>query len=387
MISTHRLIALTVSALLAVLTASAEKRVQVKLQHPPTLGNALAAARVILGPVAGACAQKFSELLAVDMAAHGILVMSAQELESAAAQNHLRLSFPPDAALSAQLVKAIGPAALVSIVVNRCEARPIPPFLSGGLPAMHVARTEGHFQAAIRFIDLAKDREIVAQDIRGDSRKDNESQTGVPESPGAEEVRALALRQALEDAQHLYVPWIERREIALADDKECNLKQVFDLVKAGDYEGAARAARLSAEGCQSKSAASAWYNLGVAEMLASHYREALAALDQSLKLRDNRTVAEARNDCRAMVDAQARPSVARDLEPSGGNEQKVATQTGILLTNDIIVKLVQGNTAEDEIIKMIASQPVQFKLQADDLQKLRQSGVSDTILSAMRAKK
>jgi len=62
-------------------------------------------------------------------------------------------------------------------------------------------------------------------------------------------------------------------------------------------------------------------------------------------------------------------------------------QTGILLTNDFIVKLVEGNVAEEEILKMIASQPARFSLAPDDVLKLKQAGVSDSILAAMRGKK
>ncbi len=346
----------------------------------------MAAARVILGPVVGDCSQKFSEMLVVDMAAHGVLVMSAQELATVSAQNKIQLTSPPGAATSQQLVKAIGPAALVSISVTRCEARPIPPFLSGGLPATHVSRTEGHFEAAVQFSDLANGQEIATQDIHADAHKDNESQTGVAESPGAQEVRELAVAKALQDAQHLYLPWIEHREIALADDKDCGLRQSFDLIKAGDYEGAARAARANAQACRSKSAPAAWYNLGVAEMLSSRYADALTAFDLSLKLRNNRAVAEVKSDCSELVDAQARHSLARGVEPPRGNEQQAA-QTGILLTNDFIVKLVQGNISENEIIKMIASQPVKFELEPDDVQKLKQAGVPDAIVSAMRARK
>lgn len=381
-----RFLAIAFGAVLASTPASAEKRVQVNLKHPPALGNSLSAARVVIGPVVGDCSPKFSEMLTVDMAAHGVLVMSSQELASMAAQHHIQVAAPLDVAASAQLSGAIGPAALVSITVSRCEARQIPTFLSGGLPATHVSRTEGHFDAAVRFTDVSNGQEIATQNISAESHKDNESQTGVADHPAAPEVRELAVNKALQDAQHLYMPWIEHREVALADDKDCNLKETFDLIKAGDYEGAARIARSNAQACQSKSAAAAWYNLGVAEMLASHYADALPAFDQSLKLRNNRTVAELRGECSALAGAQARHSLAKGVEPAKDTPQ-AATQTGILLTNDFIVKLVQGKIAESEIIKMIATQPVRFKLEPEDIQKLKQAGVPDALVSAMRARK
>ncbi len=380
-----RRLAVFFGAMLAAVPASADKRLPVNLKHPPTLGNSLAAARVVVGPVAGDCAARFSEMLTVDMAAHGVLVMSSLELASVATRHHIPIPSPLDAAASAQLAGAIGPAALVAISVTRCEARQLPTFLSGGLPATHVSRTEGHFEASVRFTDLANGQEIAAQNIRVDAHKDNESQTGVADHPAAPEVRELAVNKALQDAQHLYLPWIEHREIALSDEKDCNLKASFDLVKTGDYEGAARVARSNAQACQSKSAAAAWYNLGAAEMLASHYEAALPAFDESLKLRNNRAVAELRSDCSALASAQARHSLAKGVEPARGS-QPANARTGILLTNDFIIKLVQGSISGDEIIQMIATQPVQFKLEPADIQVLKQAGVPDAVVAAMRAR-
>ena len=51
----------------------------------------------------------------------------------------------------------------------------------------------------------------------------------------------MALRQGLAEAQRLYAPWIESREIPFMDNKECHLKQAYDFAKAGDYEGAGEA--------------------------------------------------------------------------------------------------------------------------------------------------
>ena len=62
-------------------------------------------------------------------------------------------------------------------------------------------------------------------------------------------------------------------------------------------------------------------------------------------------------------------------------------QTGMLMTNDLVIKLVAGNIAEEEILKMIASQPGRFSLGAEDVAKLKQAGVGDAIVAAMRGKK
>jgi archaellum component FlaG (FlaF/FlaG flagellin family) len=62
-------------------------------------------------------------------------------------------------------------------------------------------------------------------------------------------------------------------------------------------------------------------------------------------------------------------------------------QTGIVLTNDFIVKLIDGNVAEEDVLKMIANQPGRFSLEPGDLAKLKATGVPDSIITAMRNKK
>lgn len=59
-------------------------------------------------------------------------------------------------------------------------------------------------------------------------------------------------------------------------------------------------------------------------------------------------------------------------------------RTGILFTNELVIRLVQGNVAEENIIGLIASQPSRFVLGANELLKLKQAGVSDAIIGAMQ---
>jgi len=48
---------------------------------------------------------------------------------------------------------------------------------------------------------------------------------------------------------------------------------------------------------------------------------------------------------------------------------------------------VQGSVAEQDILKMIASAIDRFALGDDDLLKLKQAGVPDTIIAAMQKNK
>jgi len=56
------------------------------------------------------------------------------------------------------------------------------------------------------------------------------------------------------------------------------------------------------------------------------------------------------------------------------------------LTNESIVKLVKAGLGEALIVKMIQSQPGKYSLGTDDMVKLKESGVTDQVLTAMLAR-
>jgi len=363
MIGTPAARAVMVAGALLVLAvrASAEKTVTVKIEHAAALDRALAGKQVVFGRISGDCASEFSDSLRQDLISHGIPVVS-----SPAAANQT-------------------PAISISIDVTRCDAHPLPPIMGPGLPATHISRTEGHFLASIRAADPATGAELAALAVRGDAQKENESQTTTPEYPSPPEVKQMAIQRALLEAQRLYTPWIENRGVPVMDNKECGLKQAYELVKAGDYQGFLRQSRANADSCGpgSKAAGEAWYNLGVAALLARRYDDALAAFAKAQELRGNKLAAGLVEICRTERAALA----ARTPPPEKPPERGAATQIGIVMTNDFVVKLVQGNVDEAEILKMIAAQPGRFSLGPDDLVKLKQSSVPDAVIAAMRDKK
>jgi ABC-type Zn uptake system ZnuABC Zn-binding protein ZnuA len=358
--------------------ASAQRRVSVKVYHAARL-PALRGSRVVFGQVSGQCARELAGLLAQDLAAHQIQVVSAQELATLGA-SQVPLAGAPG---SAELAKRLGslPVMTISLDVSRCQALPVPP------PSPGVSRTEGRILASIRVADLASGRELASEAIRAEAKKENEIQNGQPVQPSPAEVKELTLQQAATDAQHLYLPWLESKDIVFWDDKECNLKEAFDLLKTRDYEKLVPLARESAEGCKAntKVAAGAWYNLGVAYMLVRRYDEALSALDASQKLRKIKAAQEVVAECqkgKAEAETEARRIAVPSPKPAEGE-----VQTGTVMTNEFVIKLVEGNVAEKEILAMIAAQPAHFSLAPEDVAKLKQAGVSEAILAAMRGKK
>lgn len=359
--------ALALGLLLAAPQAGAEKKVSIRIKHPPVLADALPETRVIFGQVTGKCAKEFVDLLAQDMGRYGVTVVAQPELDKA-------------------------PAVRLSVDVSRCEARPREPLRGVGLPAPHISRTEGHFLATLRAIELSSGEELAMETVKADPFKENESQSTNPEYPNQAELIEMALRQAVVEARRLYAPWTESREISFMDDKDCNLRQAYELLKAGDYLATVKTSRENAEACRSnpRIAAAAWYNLGVACMLVRKYNDALSALGEAQKLRDSKAVSDMIGECRKSkesAEAAARRIAARAAQAQAASLPTTEVQTGILVTNELVIKLVRQDVAEDVITGLIASQPVRFSLGPDDLLKLQQAGVPDSIVAAMRARK
>ena len=359
----NRCLELVAIVLVAVAQAGAQSKVAVRLTHPASLGYVMAGKRVVVGPFSGECSREFLDLLEPDLANHGVFVVPRAEQQ-----------------------KLLGPAVLLTAEISRCDARRRETLRGAGLPAPYISRVEGHFLAQVHIIDLATGGELATHTLRAEAYKENQSQTSVPEYPQQSEVKEMTLAKALAEAQHLYLPWIEARELPFMDSKECNLKAAFELLKAGDYDGALRLSRENASSCKagSKVAAGAWYNLGITLMLKRNYADALSAFDQAQKLNSKGFVAEIMSDCQkdqALVDA------AKPLPASVPGAPEVPVQLGIVLTNDLIVKLVRGNVAEEEIVKMVETQPARFALGREDLRKLKEAGTPDAVVAAMLARK
>jgi len=387
----HCSLMIAAGLLLAAGPAAAEKKWQGQVLHAPVLGENFAGAKVLLGPITGRCSRDFGGLLRQDLLAHGVAVVSERELTAVAAEHHLEVTIPPSGG-AAELARALGPADVISADITRCQALPREPMLGNGLPATHISRTEGHFLASLRVADLATGEELATLPLSADPAKQNEAQTGAPEYPAPPDLIDIATRQAIGQARRLYSQWKEDQELVFMDDKECNLRQSWDLLKAGDYSGLLRTARANAESCHGgpKTAAAAWYDLGIADMLLQNYDGALSAFDKSRKLHEIRETAGLVDWCRrnkALADALPRQVLAWARVEPKTNISTAEVQTGIIFDNDLVVRLVHGNVVDEDIVSMIRTQPNRFVLNPDELAKLHDAGVPEAIVKAMLARK
>jgi hypothetical protein len=123
-------------------------------------------------------------------------------------------------------------------------------------------------------------------------------------------------------------------------------------------------------------------------MLAQNHDAALSAFEKSRKSSEIRQTADLITECRrnkALSEALAR-QVTAWARQKPTTPQPGAIQTGIIFTNDLVIRLTQGNVTEEEIVKMIRTEPNRFALGPGDLASLREAGVGDVVISAMQAK-
>ncbi len=369
-------------------------KVPVTIHHPAGMAITLQGKKVAFGRISGPCAQQFSDLLVPVFQANGVEVVNREHLDAVLAEHRFQVSGSVDQATAVELGRILGPSIMIFVSVSRCavERKLLYEDQFSG-PRVNVSRTEAHFLASVHTVDLATGRELAVQAIEANPRKENRNTAGVPEYPGEFEVQDMAVHEAAGKAGHLYFPWTEMRTVSFMNGKECNLRQAYDLLRAGDYDGVLKLSRENVELCRADPKANhradAWYNLGVAYMLVGDHDNALAALTETNKLHSEKSVLDAIAECRqakAGAEAVARTEARQAGEAErvrGDEERRIREEAKAMLTNDSVVKMVKGGLSGDVIVRMIRSQPARFATTPDDLLELKRAGVPDAVIAAM----
>lgn len=373
-------------------------KVPVTIHHPPSTGVTLEGKKVAFGQISGPCAQQFSDLLIPVLQANRVEVVNRQQLDSLLTEHRFQVGASVDPTTAVALGKVLGPSVMIFITASRCNVErnllSEKQFIG---PPVNVSRTQAHFLASMHTVDLATGRELAVQSLETNPRKENRSTNGIAEYPGEVEVQDVAVHEAATKAERLYFPWTETRQVAFMNGKECNLKAAYDLLRAGDNAGALKLSHENVETCKSdpkvNHQSDAWYNLGVAYLVADDYDNALQAMAEANKLHSDKAILEAITAIRqqkadtqraAEIDAKQSSETAADRDKQDRVAQEQANAT---LTNDTIIDQVKNGFSADLILHEIASQPAKFSVKPNDLLALKKAGVPDSVIAAMLDKK
>lgn len=374
-------------------------KVPVTIHHPASTGASLQGKKVAFGQITGPCAQQFSDLLVPVFQANQVEVVNRQQLDSVLAEHRLQVgNSSVDPTTAVELGKLLGPSVMIFVAVSRCSVErnllSEKQFIG---PPVNVSRTDGHFLASVHTVDLATGRELVVRSIEANPRKENRSTTGIAEYPGEVEVQDMAVHDAVRNAERLYFPWTETRQVAFMNGKECNLKAAYDLLRAGDTAGAMKLSQANVEACKSdpklNHQSDAWYNLGVAYFVSDDYENALQAMNEANRLHSDKTILEAITAIRQQIEDEKRTGeaavqqAAEAAAEQSKQEQRRQEDAKATLTNADIIEMANNNLPEEIIVKAIQNQPGNFAVTTADLISLKRAGVPDRVIAAMQDKR
>ena len=169
------------------------------------------------------------------------------------AEHRFNLTEFVDQKSTARLGKMLGPAALVFVKVTRCVAKEEPLYQDrrrkNSVYRTYISRTTFDFKASIRTVDLATGRTFRGIAIDETLKEENSSTSGQPEFPSRFDLQDAVIRKGVVQAHRMFFPWTETRQLYFFDDEPCGLKAAFQLLKAGDQDGALRQSLANIEGC------------------------------------------------------------------------------------------------------------------------------------------
>lgn len=378
-------------------------KVTINLTHPPILG--LKINKIAFAPATGECSDQIIDAVITDFVSNGIEVIDRNNLETVLAEHNLTLSGYVDKTSAAAIGKIIGPSALVFIKVQRCavqqdrltdkETKTNYQTNQKYQVTAYYSRTRTFLKASVQTVDLATGRIFAAQSLDYSPALSNKSYEGYPEAPAAFDVQERAFQLLVTDVHRMFLPWKEQTVLYYYDDKEGNLKQAFQALKAGDLDQAFNLSQQNLETCKAtsgikdKTLAHANYNMGMSYMIRNEHDKALECFREAARLRPGDIVSNAIADCQKAKDLmsamqQIEEKASFEAEKIQAEAEKAIQAEEInTLTNADIIELCQKKLPNSLIIQKIKNSKCQFDTSTDALVVLTNSGVTEEVVMVM----
>jgi tetratricopeptide (TPR) repeat protein len=377
--------------------------ISVTLHHPPGLGLKLS--KIAFGPTSGRCADQIVDAVIQDFVSQQIEVVDRQHLDAILAEHNLTSSGYVDRASAAAIGRILGPSALVFVKTQRCttqqdrssetESRYDRQTKKNYNVPVYIARTRAFLRASIQTVDLATGRIFAAWALDYSPEQVVKSYDGYPQAPAEFDVLDIAVRTAVTDIHRMFLPWSEPTKLIFYDDKDCGLKQAFQLLKAGDVEGTFHLSQQNLDTCKStaqgknKVLGHANYNLGMSYMMQDDYDNALEYFREAATLHSGDIVTKAITDCQkakellvAMQRIDEKAAFETERARAEG-ESGAQAETEGTMTNADVLQMVRSKLSDLIIIHKIKNSKRKFDTSSDALVALTKAGVSDQVIMAM----
>jgi hypothetical protein len=383
-------------------------QVSVKINHPPGLGFKIN--KVAFNTANGTCSDEIITALIGDFVNNSIEVIDRENLQSILAEHDLNLSGYIDQNKAVAMGKIIGPSALITVKVLRCQTE-----AKNDLYALEkkydantktyynvkafIARTRVYLKVSIQTADLTTGRIFTAIVLDYSPMKENKSYNGIPEIPPEFDVREAAFNSLVRDVHRMFLPWTETTLLYYFDDKDGNLIQAYNALSSGGPDVALDLSLKNLQNYQTmpkikdKILAHAFYNVGMSYFIVNDFDNATKYLIEAQKLRPGTIVNQAISDCQyaksnsiAMQSVDANAKIESDkIQAQEATAAK--TETANTMTNEDILNLTNKKLPKNLILAKIKNSKCKFDTSADALLALTKAGVDEDVMMLMMEKK
>ncbi len=388
--------------------ALSNPKILVKIVHPPGLG--LKVNKVIFNPATGNNADQIIDVLISDFVNNGVEVIDRDNLRTILSEHDLNLSGYVDKNSAVSIGKLIGPSAMISVKILRCQTEKKENLYvdekkydsktkTNKIVRAFLARTTVFLKVSIQTTDLTTGRIFTAQVLEYSPMLENKSYSGKPETPSEINVQETAFKYLASDVHKMFFSWDEATDLYFMDDKDGGLKDAFRALKAGDIRQAFELSERNLEFCKKspeikdKILAHAYYNLGMMYFIQNDYDKALDNFIISQKIRPGGIVVESINECNrakglALLMQKVDDNAAIEIEKSN-NQSRQAEQSQIdnTLTNNDIISLTKKKLPTSLILQKIKTSPGKFDTSTNALIELTNAGVAESVILLMMEKK
>jgi hypothetical protein len=279
------------------------------IPHPPAFE--LTVRRVAFGHPEGSCANQAAELIdrmvLPDFQQGQMDVIERQALDQIMSEHKFSQSGNVDAGSAAHLGKILGPSALIIVNVYNCASERIPLYndmqaLNGGVIRTFISKTRASLEGSVRVVDLTTGKILGSHNFESKPEKSNESTSGQPEFPPEDELKDSAMQAVKFQIHAMFFPSGDNVGLPFYDDKDCGLKEVYELYKNGDKDGAIRLADSNLEGCRAghkkdKSLSRAYYDAALLRCLTGQFDKANELFTGAMDNKGADAVAQASSSC------------------------------------------------------------------------------------------
>lgn len=276
--------------------------IPVTIPHPPEFN--MTVKRVAFGGISGPCSDMLADKIQNVFISNNVEVIDREHLNQIMAEHNFQTSDYADPRTASHLGKIVGAAALVFVRVDECNPERThlnntQNLFNGQTQTTFISKTRISLEASIQTDDLTTGKVMEAKTLKSAPDQEASSPQGYPEFPPVDVVRDTAMQSVAQQVYQLFFPWTQQVQLPFYSDKDCGLREEFDLFKRGDHEGALKLSLSNLDQCKAgrktkeKTLARAYYDAGVAYFAAGDYQDAQTYLHQAMESKGADAVAQA----------------------------------------------------------------------------------------------